>query len=75
MAISTRRLAAALIILSTAVLTGCADTSVKAGPELGNENRPTAAAAAAAITATSLADNTVGMFPAATRNLAGANAA
>jgi hypothetical protein len=73
MAISTRRLAAALIILSTAVLTGCADTSVKAGPELGNENRPTAAAAA--ITATSLADNTVGMFPAATRNLAGANAA
>ncbi len=67
MAISTSRLAAALIILSTAILTGCADTSVKAGPELGNESRPTAAAAA--ITATSLADNTVGMFPAATRNL------
>ncbi len=67
MAISGSRLAAALIILSLAILTGCADTSEKAGPELGNESRPTAAAAAK--TATSLANGTDGIFSSATRNL------
>jgi hypothetical protein len=43
-------------MLSMAMLTGCADTSVKAGPDLGDKSRPTALAAA--IAATGLAEGT-----------------
>jgi hypothetical protein len=67
MAFSGRRVAAFSIFVFMVMLTGCADTSVQAGPELGDKSRPIALAAAVA--ATGLTDGTDDVLPGDTRTL------
>ncbi len=67
MAASSSQVAAFSLFLVAVTLTGCADTSPKAGPWLGDESRPAAVAAAGA--ATNLAAGTDGIVQFASRTL------